>query len=102
MDSTILQFLGGGAFAYVVIKEVLSFLKNKNGGRGFIPSPLPPLPPGRGEIQMNSEIVLVLREIKESNLRNGEKLESINRNMLVMLERQMNVNKVVDEIRNSH
>ena len=82
MEPNIFQFLGGGAFAYIVIKEVLMFLKSKPNG------------------QANAETISVLREIKDSNYRNGDKLEAINRNLLVMLERQSNMEKQVDAIRN--
>ncbi len=79
MEQNVLQLLGGSAFAYIVIKEVLAFLKGRTNGL---------------------ESINLLREIKDTNVRNGDKLEAINRNMILMLERQTTIEKRVDEIRN--
>ncbi len=85
MEPNILQFLGGGAFTYIIFKDlILPFLTKKSTGNG----------------DTSKETISLLREIKEVNVRSGDKLESINRNMMIMLERQSNIEKRVDEIRN--
>ncbi len=85
METNILQFLGGGAFTYIIFKDlILPFLSKKTNVNG----------------EASKETINLLREIKEVNVKSGDKLESINRNMMIMLERQSNIEKRVDEIRN--